>query len=128
MDNEFLLFDRIEVIKKTIEKYGEDKCYLSFSGGKDSTVLHHLLDIAIPNNKIKRVYANTGMDYKVITEFVKELAKNDDRFVILKPKTNIKKMLEKDGYPFKSKHHSEMIATYQRKNESKYKLKYRDGE
>ena len=79
LDNELLLFDRIEVIKKTIEKYGDDKCYLSFSGGKDSTVLHHLLDIAIPNNKIKRVYANTGMDYKAITEFVKELAKNDDR-------------------------------------------------
>ena len=101
---------------------------ISFSVGKDSTALHHLLDIAIPNNKIKRVYANTGMDYKAITEFVKELAKNDDRFVILKPRTNIKKMLEKDGYPFKSKHHSEMAAIYQRDNESMSAIKYRDGE
>ena len=89
-EHELLLLDRIEVIKKTIEKYGEEKCYLSFSGGKDSTVLHHLLDIAVPNNKIKRVYANTGMDYKAITEFVKEMKKNDDRFVIINPRTNIK--------------------------------------
>ena len=37
-DNELLLFDRIEGIKKTIEEYGEENFYISFSGGKDSTV------------------------------------------------------------------------------------------
>ena len=40
MDNELLLFDRINVIKDTITKYGEENFYLSFSGGKDSTILH----------------------------------------------------------------------------------------
>lgn len=49
-ENDFILFDRIEVIKKTIEKYGEENFYISFSGGKDSTVLHHLIDEAIPGN------------------------------------------------------------------------------
>lgn len=63
MDNEFILYDRLEVIKTMIEKHGEDSFYLSFSGGKDSTVVHHLLDMALPNNKIPRVYDNTGIEY-----------------------------------------------------------------
>lgn len=105
-DNELLLFDRLNVIKDTIKKYGEDKFYLSFSGGKDSTVLHHLLDMAIPNNKIPRVFINTGIEYLKIVEFVKEMAKNDSRFVILAPSVKPKEMLEKYGYPFKSKQHS----------------------
>lgn len=30
-ENDFILFDRIQVIKKTIEKYGEENFYISFS-------------------------------------------------------------------------------------------------
>lgn len=57
-DYELTLFDRIEVIKSTNKKYDlEHNAYLSFSGGKDSTVLHYLLDIALPNNQIPRVKA-----------------------------------------------------------------------
>lgn len=50
------------MIRKTIEKYGEENFYISFSGGKDSTVLHHLIDEAIPGNKIPRVFINTGIE------------------------------------------------------------------
>ena len=114
MDNELLLFDRIEVIKATNQKYDlEHNAYLSFSGGKDSTILHYLLDMALPNNKIPRVFIDTGIEYQMIREFVLELAKNDDRFIILKPTQNIKQMLEKYGYPFKSKQHSHNVALYQ---------------
>ena len=114
MDNELLLYDRIEVIKATDKKYDlEHNAYLSFSGGKDSTILHYLLDMALPNNRIPRVFIDTGIEYKMIREFVLGLAKNDDRFVILKPTQNIKQMLEKYGYPFKSKQHSHNLYVYQ---------------
>ena len=59
-DYELTLFDRLNMIRDTINKYGEEKFYLSFSGGKDSTALHHLLDMALPENKIPRVFINTG--------------------------------------------------------------------
>ena len=72
MDNELILFDRLEVIRLTIEKYGEDNFYLSFSGGKDSTVVHHLLDMAVPGNRIPRVFSNTGIEYNAIVEYVRE--------------------------------------------------------
>lgn len=56
---DFILYDRLEVIRKTINRYGEENFYISFSGGKDSTVLHYLIDEAIPNNKIPRVFDKT---------------------------------------------------------------------
>lgn len=99
-ENDFILFDRIEVIKKTIEKYGEENFYISFSGGKDSTVLHHLIDEAIPGNQIPRVFMNTGIEYNDIRRFVEELTENDFRFVIVNSKVNIPQMLKEKGYPF----------------------------
>ena len=124
MDNELMLFDRLEVIKTTIKKYGEDNFYLSFSGGKDSTLLHYLLDEALPNNKIPRVYIDTGIEYLAIREFVMNLAKNDDRFVIIKPTRPIKQTLEKYGYPFKSKEHSLKLSQFQKGEVSPNIAKY----
>lgn len=113
MDNELLLFDRINVIKDIINKNDIDKFYISFSGGKDSTILHYLIDMAIPNNKIPRVFINTGIEYKYIYQYVKSLTDNDDRFTIIQPSQNIKNILDKYGYPFKSKEHSEKLYQFQ---------------
>lgn len=111
-ENEFLLADRLGVIRDTINKYGEDNFFLSFSGGKDSTVVHHLLDMALPNNKIPRVFSNTGIEYNAIVEFVREREREDGRFVLIQPSKNIKKTLDEKGYPFKSKQFSEVFNTY----------------
>lgn len=124
MDNELLLFDRIEKIKQIINKYGEENFYISFSGGKDSTILHYLVDMALPNNKIPRVFSNTGIEYNLIVKFVNELAKNDDRIQIIYPKKNIKKMLENVGYPFKSKEHSLYVSVYQNSGKTMTVKKY----
>lgn len=114
MDNELLLYDRIEVIKATNQKYDlEHNAYLSFSGGKDSTILHHLIDMALPNNKIPRVFIDTGIEYKLIREFVMKLASKDDRFVIIKPSVPVIPMLKEYGYPFKSKQHAHDLMIYQ---------------
>ena len=95
---EFILFDRIEKIKQINEQYDlENNAYISFSGGKDSTILHYLIDLALPNNKIPRVFINTGIEYLDIVKFVKGLAKNDDRFIIINSGINIIFMLEKYG-------------------------------
>lgn len=49
---EMLLFDRVTKIQSVMRQHGEENFHLSFSGGKDSTVLHYLVDEALPNNKI----------------------------------------------------------------------------
>lgn len=113
MDNELMLFDRLNIIRDTVNKYGEENFYISFSGGKDSTLLHHLIDEALPNNKIPRVFINTGIEYTDIVKFVREMAQNDDRFIIYNSKVHIPSMLQKYGYPFKSKEHAEKVSLYQ---------------
>lgn len=91
--------------------------HISFSGGKDSTVLSALVDMALPNNKIPRVYANTGIELNMIRDVVFDMAKTDDRVIIIKPSVPIKPMLEKEGYPFKSKEHSLYVSEFQRMGE-----------
>lgn len=120
-ENEFILADRIAKIKSTVNKYGEENFAMSFSGGKDSTVMHYLFDMALPNNKIPRVYVNTGIELNMIRDFVLEMQKTDDRIIMIKPTTPIKPMLERDGYPFKSKMHSEFVKRYQSKGFEGYK-------
>ena len=115
--NEFLLTDRLQKIRQIVNKYGEENFYISFSGGKDSTVLSALVDMALPNNQIPRVYANTGIEYNMIRDFVFDMAKTDNRVVIINPSVPIKRVLERDGYPFKSKEHSLYVSEYQRMGE-----------
>lgn len=128
MDEELLLFDRIEIIKTTNQKYDlEHNAYLSFSGGKDSTILHHLLDMALPGNRIPRVYINTGIEYQSIANFVKKLAEKDDRIIIIQPSKPIKQTLETYGYPFKSKEHSLRVNQFNKGMNSNYIKKYISG-
>lgn len=113
-DYELILFDRINVIRDTINKYGEENFYLSLSGGKDSTVLHYLIDKALPSNTIPRIFIDTGIEYQKIREFVYKLAEKDKRIVIIKPSKPILTTLNEYGFPFKSKQHSHNLAIYQR--------------
>lgn len=124
--NEFLLQDRLQKIRQIIRKYGEENFYISFSGGKDSTVLSALIDMALPENKIPRVYANTGIEYRLILEFVereREKPHNWD-LIILKPELPIKPTLEAVGYPFKSKRHAKVLDEYQRLGRCKTVVQY----
>ena len=125
MDNELLLVDRIAAIQAADKEFNLNKnAYLSFSGGKDSTILHYLIDLALPGNKIPRVFINTGIEFHMIVNFVKDLAKKDDRFIILNPTKPIKKVLEENGYPFKSKQHSRNVAVYQHSGMTNTNIKY----
>lgn len=126
-ENEFILFDRLEVIRKTIGKYGENNFYVSFSGGKDSTVLHYILDEALPENKIPRVYINTGIEYTDIIKYVRELQKKDNRIEIVNAGVHIPSMLKEKGYPFKSKEHSRKLNIYQNSGDTKAVKRYLSG-
>jgi 3'-phosphoadenosine 5'-phosphosulfate sulfotransferase (PAPS reductase)/FAD synthetase len=79
------------------------KVYISFSGGKDSTVL---LDIArglFPD--IKAMFVDTGLEYPEIREFVKTF----DNVDIVRPKMSFKQVIETYGYPVVSKEVSQCI-------------------
>lgn len=80
-----------------VEEYGEDGVYVSFSGGKDSTVLLDIVREMYPD--IPAVFVDTGLEYPEIREFVKGF----DNGEWLKPKLTFRQVIEKYGYPFISK-------------------------
>lgn len=124
MDNEFILQDRLQKIRQIISEYGEENFYISFSGGKDSTVLSTLIDMSLPDNKIPRVFADTGIEMNMIRDFVYNIQKNDERVIIIKPTNNVRDILNKYGYPFKNKEHSCIINRYKRLGKTKSVKQY----
>lgn len=113
LDFKFEHQDRLAKIRAINEQHNlYEYGAISFSGGKDSRVASELVDEALPNNEIPRIFVDTGIEYQAIRKYVYELAKKDKRIVIIKPRVNIKKMLNKEGYPFKSKQHSQNYGVY----------------
>ena len=113
-EEEFILTDRLQKIRAIITNFGEKNFYIAFSGGKDSTVLSSLVDLALPDNDIPRVYADTGIELNMIRDFVYKLKEKDKRIKIIKPSVPIIKSLEEDGFPFKSKNHAHHVERFNR--------------
>lgn len=90
-------------IRQWIEEYGEDGVFVSFSGGKDSTVLLHLVREDYPN--VPAVFVDTGLEYPEIRLFVKTVSNVD----WIRPKLTFRQVIEKYGYPFISKEVSECV-------------------
>lgn len=85
--------------------------YIAFSGGKDSTVLLHLVRELYPD--VEAVFVDTGLEYPELRQFVKTI----DNVTWLKPKMNFREVILNYGYPIISKEVSQRIYEY-RKNPS----------
>ena len=94
-----------ERIRMWVREYGESGVYVSFSGGKDSTVLLDIVRNRMGYKDIPAVFVDTGLEYPEIREFVKTF----DNVVWLKPKMQFRKVIETYGYPFISKEVSEAV-------------------
>lgn len=70
---------------------------VSYSGGKDSTVLLHLAREFQP--LIPAVYVNTGLEFPE----VREQAINTPNTIVLKPEMNFREVLNKHGFVYPSK-------------------------
>lgn len=81
------------VIEQFVSRLGKDNVYVSFSGGKDSTVLLDLCRILYPD--IKAVFCNTGNEYPDIVYFVRDKIKNGENIEIIQPKIKPKEVMEK---------------------------------
>lgn len=63
--------EAIEYIKEKSEHWEEDSIFVSFSGGKDSTVSSHLTMTALGTEKVIHIYGDTTLEYPTTTEYVK---------------------------------------------------------
>ena len=100
-------------------EHWDGEVYVSFSGGKDSTVLLHIVRSIYPD--VPAVFVDTGLEYPEIRDFVK----SQDNITIVRPEMNFKQVVLEYGYPVASKELSRKIQ-YARKG-SEWAKKYVDG-
>ena len=83
--------------------------YVSFSGGKDSTVLLNIARKCFPD--IEACFIDTGLEYPEIKQFVKSY----DNVTIIRPKMRFDEVIKKYGYPLISKEVAKKISEYRSK-------------
>lgn len=91
-------------IREWVSYYGTDGVYVAYSGGKDSTVLLHIVRSLYPT--VPAVYVDTGMEYPEVRRF----AKRFENVVSLMPKMRFDEVIKKYGYPLISKEVSECVS------------------
>ena len=88
--------------------FWEGNVYVSFSGGKDSTVLLDLVVKTIkaidPTFEVPVVFSNTGLEYPEIQRFAR-----DKGATFVTPKMNFVEVIKTYGYPLISKEVSSAI-------------------
>lgn len=88
-------------IAEWYEHYNGNVC-VSFSGGKDSTVLAHLVRELYPD--VPLVFSNTGLEYPEIQSFARKMGAE-----FVRPKLRFDEVISKYGYPIISKENAEAI-------------------
>lgn len=89
-----------------VSEFGEDGVYLSFSGGKDSTVLVDIVRNVCGYRNISLVFVDVPTQYPELKQF----AQTFDNLEILKPKISFAEVCSKYGFPLFSKEISECVA------------------
>ena len=90
-------------IRDWVDMYGKEGVYVSFSGGKDSTVLLDIVRNVCGYDDIPAVFVDVPTQYPELKTF----AESFDNVVTLRPKISFAAVCEKYGFPLISKEVSE---------------------
>lgn len=96
-----ILYSTVKIKQFYIKHNG--KVYISYSGGKDSTVLLHLVRSIYPD--VPAVFVDTGLEFPELREQVKTV----ENVVWLKPEKSFRKVIQEEGYPVISKQVAKVI-------------------
>lgn len=96
------LDEKINLTKRRIVDWNDHfrgNVFVSFSGGKDSTVLLDLVRETLCDDSIPAVFANTGLEYAQIQRFVRDTPNAE----IVRPSMRFDEVISTYGYPIISK-------------------------
>lgn len=96
-------FDITDEAIKYIQDYGEnnilDDMFVSFSGGKDSTVTSDLVTRAFATNKVKHIFGDTTLEFPLTYEYRARFAKTHTVLRAKNYEKNFEQLCEEIGPP-----------------------------
>ena len=119
---------KIRMTKERIEQwfnYWDGMVYVSFSGGKDSTVLKHIVDSMYDD--VPSLFVNTGLEYPEIQKF----AMSQKNAVTVRPEMRFDEVIRKYGYPVVSKEVAQTVCEAKKNAQTgkyTYRIKKLNGE
>lgn len=117
------LYQKILLTKRRIKEwydYWNGNVFVSFSGGKDSTVLKHIVDSMYDD--VPALFVNTGLEYPEIQKF----AMSQKNVITIRPQMRFDEVLKTYGYPVIGKKQADVIALARNNMKNgKYSLRLR---
>ncbi len=98
----YLKNEAYSFIQSSSKKYSEDNLVVSFSGGKDSTVVADLVVRALSNPSIVHIFGDTTLEFPLTIEYVKRFRKDNPKVILKTAKNkdqNFYKVCEDIGPP-----------------------------
>ena len=103
-------------------EYWDGMVYVCFSGGKDSTVLKHIVEHTPGVYDVPSLFVNTGLEYPEIQKF----AISQPNVVTVRPSMRFDEVIKKHGYPVISKDVAQTAKTA-KYNPNTYRYKKMQG-
>ena len=103
-------------IREWVREYGVDGVFISFSGGKDSTVLLHIC-YELYGNQIPAIFSNTKNEFSSIIKQVRDTKEWYKNVHTVMSDKSIGDVIKEHGYPVVSKKVSRMLRDLQNPTE-----------
>ena len=94
-------------VRDWINEFGSDGVCVSFSGGKDSTVLLHIVRSVDPD--VPALFVDTGLEYPEIRQHVRRLQNEWGNIEIVRPEMRFDEVLKEYGYPLPTKRIADVV-------------------
>ena len=78
----YIVNEAFDFIKKEASNYSLEQLLISFSGGKDSTVVADLVKRALSNPSLVHIYGDTTLEFPLSYEYVARYKKDNPRTII----------------------------------------------
>jgi|LSQX01.1.fsa_nt_gb phosphoadenosine phosphosulfate reductase len=92
--------DSFRCVKFAVDNYPNRIVMVSFSGGKDSTVVSSVVRRALGTNNVLHVFGDTTLEFPATKEYVKYFRKKNRRIPFLTARVPSDKLDEEDGEKF----------------------------
>ena len=98
--------------------------YVAFSGGKDSCVMLHLVEMIIPN--VPCMFIMTGCESPSVCRFIRKMKSDGHNIEFVRPKKTLRQVFADEGFPLVSKQVANQVEQVRRNPDCKASQNYMD--